>query len=268
MLSIWKDTTDISLDMENYTKEYSFGTLTDAQYIYVGNYKPINALYAHLEKVNTNSGTLSVEYYNGSTFTAVSGLVERTEAFTESGFIEWDRNQTDEAKTTVNSLEKYWYRISTDTTTTSLIFRALNLLFSSDVNIKEEAPYLLSSDYWPSEETSFVNYHQAARNEIIQRLRNEGYSAYNTVSGHKDLDIFDLNDYKQLQEASKYLVLSKIYFYLSDAPEDKYIQRSREFKSMYNDAFRTFFLSVDANDDGLQSKSEKSAFKSGVITRV
>ena len=267
MIKVFKNATDISLNVESYVDDYSFGTLLDSDFIYVGFDKPINALYVHMTTANTNTSVLSLEYYNGA-FIAAVGLVDRTVGLSGSNFIEWDRNQTEEVVTTINGLEKFWYRISVDVTTSALTFRGINLLFSSDEQLREEANYLLSTDYYVGSETSFVNYHQAARNQIIQRLRNEGYRVINNSTGHKDLDIFDLLDYKQLQEASKYLVLAKIFFFLSDATDDKYNQKHIEFTKMYSDAFRTFFLAVDLNDDGKESVSEKGQFKSGIIIRV
>lgn len=268
MLKIFKDNSDVSLELESYVQDYSLGVLADDEFIYVGYKKPINALYAHMTTPNTSSGTLSVEYFNGSDFTPVADLVERTKGLTENNFIEWSRNQDDEEMTTINSLEMFWIRISIDVSTSALTFRALNLLFSSDNELKEEADYLLSSNYYHGSETSYVNYHQASRNQIIQRLRNQGYSVNNKSSGHHDLTIFDLLSFKQLQEASKFMVLGKIFFFLSDAVEDKYYQKYQDYKRLSNEAFNTFFLSIDKNDDGVEDKHEKAGFKTGLIKRV
>jgi hypothetical protein len=179
----------------------------------------------------------------------------------------WDRNLSGEKKTTINSIELFWYRISVSVTTSAVVFSGINLLLSDDIMLKEIEPNLVSSDYYPLNTTSFIGFHQAARNEIIQRLRNEGKGVHNGVS-FSDLTVFDLLDFTQLSEASKYLTASQIYFNLSDAPEDKYAEKYKDYLKRYNEAYKTFYLSLDTNDDGLQDDEEKASFRSGVIQRA
>jgi hypothetical protein len=259
--------TDYSRQLENYLDLTQSITLATGQYIYVGYKKPINALYFGINTVNTSASVLTAEYYNGSTFAACAGMFDKTAGFTRQNFVTWDRNQSNEARTTINSVELFWYRLSVSVTTSATIFSGINLVLSDDTMIKEIEPHIVSSDYYPSTATSFLCFHQAARNEIIQRLRNEGKGVYDGTS-FSDLTVFDLLDFTQLSEASKYLACANIYFYLSDANEDKYYQKYKDYLSKYNDAFKTFFLSIDENDDGLQNEDEKAAFMSGVIQRV
>lgn len=266
-LDVYVNATVHTLDLEDYLDSTTVGVIATSDFLYVGYRKPINAFYIDFTSANTNSSVLTLEYYSNSGFVSVNGLVDRTRGFSRSELVKWDRNQTNEAKTTINSIEQFWYRISVSADTTSLVCTGLNLLFSDDAMIKEEAPHVLSSDYYPAGEDSWIGCHQAARNEIIQRLRTEGYST-KTANTFNDVTIFDLLDHTQLSVASKYLVLSKIFFFLSDSPDDKYYQKYEDYKRLYNDAFKTFFLAIDYDDDGVLDTEEKGSFKSGIIIRV
>lgn len=271
-LKVFIESTEFTYEAENFLNETISHTLLDSQFIYLGYKKPINAFYAGLDTANTNSATLNVEYYNGTGWASVTELKDETRAFKRSGFVRWDRNQENETKTTVNSLELFWIRVSTSVTTSALVFSGINMLLSDDLMLKEIDPSLLSSDYYPDGESSFIGFHQAAKSHIIQRLRNEGKGTY-SVEGDEfvkfnDLNIFDLLDYRQLSEASKYLCAAKIYFDRSDSLDDKYYQKFQDYTNMFNQAYRVYFLSLDTNDDGKQSEAERKNFQSRVINRV
>jgi hypothetical protein len=267
MLKIYHNTTNYSKKLENYVDETQAITLLNTDYLYVGYKKPINAFYVGMSTVSTGTRTFALEYYNGSAFTSVTNLDDGTIGFTRNGWVKWDRNQTNEAKTTINSVELYWYRVSVGTSTSAVTFLGINLLLSDDIMIKEMEPHLVDADFYPTGYTSFIPFHQAARNEIVQRLRNEGRGTYNG-STFNDLTVFDLLDFSQLSEASKYFALSQIYFNLSDSTDDKYWQKFEDYLKRYNNAYRVFFLSLDTNDDGKQDADEKESFKSGLIVRV
>lgn len=267
MLKIFHNATNYSDKLENYIDQTQSITLLDSDYLYIGYRKPINAIYIAINEANTATSVIDLEYYNGSAFASVENLEDKTNGFTRSNWIKWSRNQTNEAETTINSLELYWYRLSVDVSTSAVVYLGINLLFSDDIMIKECEPHLLDADFYPSGYTSFIPFHQAARSEIIQRLRNEGRGVYNGTQ-FSDLNIFDLLDFTQLGEASKFYALAQIYFNLSDSPDDKYWQKYEDYMKRYDNAYRVFFLSIDTNDDGLQSADEKEAFKSGLIVRV
>jgi hypothetical protein len=267
MLKIFHQTADRSLKLANFIDQTQSITLLDSEYIYIGYKKPINAIYVAMSTVNTNTSVVSLEFYNGTTWAEPEGLTDKTQGLTRSSWISWDRNQEDEAKTTINTVELYWYRLSVDVSTSAVVYLGINLLLSDDIMIKEVEPHLLSTDFYPTGYTSFIPFHQAAKNEIIQRLRNEGKGTYNGET-FNDLNVFDLLDFTQLSEASKYFALSQIYFNLSDSVDDKYWQKFENYLARYNEAYRVFFLSLDSNDDGLQDVAEKQTFKSGLIQRV
>jgi hypothetical protein len=267
MLKIYHNATDYSEKLENYIDQTQAITLLDSDYLYIGYKKPINAVYVAMSTVSTGTRTVDIEYHNGSAFAAVEDKEDKTIGLTRNGWLKWSRNQVSEAVTTINTLELFWYRISVSVSTSAVTYLGINLLLSDDIMIKELEPHLLDADFYPTGYTSFIPFHQAARSEIIQRLRNEGRGVYDGTQ-FSDLTIFDLLDFTQLGEASKFFALAQIYFNLSDSPDDKYWQKYEDYLKRYNNAYRVFFLSIDLNDDGIQDQAEKEAFKSGLIVRV
>ena len=266
--------TDYSDELFSYLRDSATITLASSEAIYIGFRKPINQIYVQLDEASSTSTTLSVKYYNGSSFTAVTNLHEETNAFTRSGFISFDRNLTDEAKTTINSTELFWYEFTVGSDTTEMIIKGINILFSDDNMISEREPALVSSDFYPENESSFVNFHQAARNHIMQRLRNQGKGVYVTEENRenvlyfKEITAWDLLDPSQLGQASTMLAISMIYYERSDSPEDKYYQKYMDYRKEFNDSYSLYFLSIDLNNDGKQSDEEKQDYQTRVINRA
>ena len=258
---------DISMKMENFLVDTDTRTIVSGEdSIYVGLYKPINNLFIAFDTANTESVNLSVEYFNSSTFTSIATLADRTSDFTRNGFIDWTR-PANEVKTIINNVESYWYKISFDGDTSEIVLKGISQLLSDDNDIKEEEPRLLDADYYPSGESSYLLYHQAARKEIVQKIRNEGHRITGNVS-FKIFESYDLHNRQELRQASKYLVMSKIYFNLSDAPGDKYYEKYLDYRKMYADAVNVFYLSYDKDDDGIEDTAEKQMRKFGEIVRI
>lgn len=258
--------TDYSLDLFDYASDPVSLTLASTESIYIGFRKPLNTFYVQMDTYSTTDTTLSVKYYNGSSFVSVTGLHDETRAFKKSGFVIFDRNLASEAKTTINSTELYWYELSVAADTSASVFRGINIVYSSDADLKTEVFEI--SDYLPNGENSFILSHAAARNEIIQKLRTDGRYKLDFSTGvAKDITAFDLLDVSQVRVASTYLVLSKIYSNLSDETDDVYSQKSDRYKSMYNAAMQHFFLWLDTDDDGTLDIEERTQDVSGVIQR-
>lgn len=260
--SVFSDYSTEALDFDRDTFTIDLSSTED--YLYVGFYKPINVFYVELGTANTNAGTLSGEYYNGTTWTGLSGLYDETSSLTRSGFIQWDRGQDDEAKTTVNSSEIYWYRFRPSVTHSSTVVNGLNIVFSDDNDLKRE--FFEASQYLPSGETSHILTHVAARDHIIQVLRNSGEFKSNSGT-RSDITAFDLLDLTQVKLASTYLVLSKIFGAITDDPDDLYRQKSDQFKSDYGIAIKAPFINIDSDDDGILDNNENMQIRTTRIFR-
>lgn len=262
--------TDYSSELENFLRDSATITMVSGEdVIYVGYYKPVNEFYVAMSTKNTESINLSVKYYNGSSYTAVTNLHDGTNNLLRDGFIKFDNNIDDQELSTVDSVELYWYEISADADTSAMVITGINQLFSDDLDIEEDEPGIIASAYYPDTYTSYLLYHQSVRNDIVQHLRNEGHRKYNDgVTDWKNINQFDIHDREELRTASKYKVLGKIYFNLSDSPDDKYFQKYLVYEKMANEALNLFFLSLDSDDDGKEDDFERVALKFGRIIRI
>ena len=267
MLNIYKDAVDYSLELEDYLDKTVTETITTSDKLLIGYYKPINSVYIEMSTANVNPTNLSIKYYNGTSFVDISSAVDRTFDLTESGFISWDRNLEDEAETEINSITQYWYEITIDADTSAITFDGINLVLSDDKDMQNYESQIRSTKWYPTGKDSFIGFHQGARNEIIQHLRNQGKGKYNGTE-FKDLNVFDLIDSTQLKVASTYLVLSNVFFNYSDRPDDKYAQKYSLYKGKYEEALNVFYLSIDSDDDGIEDTTETPGIQYKTITRI
>lgn len=264
MLKILKNTTDVSLLLENYISDGYSSSFSTTDYFYVGYYKPINALYFELTTQNqTNS--LITEYWNGSSWVVIS-TKDKTFGLKKSGFVTWERNIDDIALKTVEGSELFWYRfkISTNNIAT-LALKGINLVFSDDNDLKESYPDIM--EYIPENSTSFIAYHQSARNHILTYLRNKG----KTIKGknaYKMLDQYDLHNFEEVRQASKYKTLAMIFYNESDQLDDKWYQKAKDFDRLYGESISMDFLSLDENDDGKIESSEQQKIQYIKVLRL
>lgn len=238
-------------------------------YLYVGYRKPINAFYVDFDTANTNANTLAGEYYNGSSWTAMTELVDETKGFTRSGFIQWERptDPDDQVTVTVNSQSAYWYRFKPSADHSSTVINGLNIVFADDEDLKKE--WFEVTNHRASGEDSFILTHVACRDDIIQHFRNESFTKRDPNTERlENLDAFDLLDIKEIRVAAKHLALHKIYMNLSDSVDDVYFQKATYHRSMYGDAINLAFLTFDHDDDGVKDAGDRIVQSHGMIKRL
>lgn len=252
-------------------KTISFGrddftiTLEADDLLYVGYDKPINSVYMHLTTPNTNAAVITMEYYDDkqATWVNVDSFDDDTDAFTRSAFLQWDRNLEDEGaiQPDASMPTKFFYRISTDTNMTAITIQGINILFSDDDDLKKEffcindAEFLLGA-------TSHILIHEASRDEIVQRFANRGVSKRERDNGRltgntEELIAWDLLEIQEIREASKFLALHKIFFNLSDSPDDVWNQKSSYYRERYEEKVRVARITIDADNDGIVDNNEK-----------
>lgn len=267
-LDVFLNTDNITADMENYLVDTLAQVVTTSDEIFIGYEKPLNAIYIDLEHPNTYNSAVDVAYWNGSTYTSMA-INDRTQGLKRSGHIEWSKEISDQVKNTENSLERYWYKLTISLDTNSITINGINLVFASDRDLLEEEPDIIADPRrLPSNRLTFINYHQAARNHMIQDLRNSGKTKIKPDGDLKDLNQFDLHDYRQVNQAAKYLALHKLMLNLSDDPNDVYNQKAQNYLKLYGDAFNVFLLSYDKDDDGEIDNNEKNNFQVNRIVRI
>ena len=260
---------DYTQDAKSFIKDTFSTTLIAAEdYLYVGLYKPFERFYCDFETANTNANDLDVEFWNGSTWTNVSNLVDDTKGFTRSGFVSFDKN-TDlwETLASIGGVTRYWLRIKPDADHSATTFNGIGIVFSDDDDLKEE--FWEISSFLPTGESSFIAKHQSARNDIVQEIRNRG--SFKKASGQQSQHIteFDfINPVEEIKQASKYLALHKIFNNISDDTEGKLFQLSEYYKEKFKSAFSIYFLSLDVDDDGKNDTVEVLNVRRVKVNRV
>ena len=254
--STFADYSNESLDFDRdfFTMELSAAS----DYLYIGFTKPISEIFFEIKNPNTVTATLDGEFYNGTTWTDLVGLYDETRSFKRSGYITWDRNQTDEAQVAVNSSTKNWVRFRPSVDLSVTIFAGINIIFSSDRDLKGE--FFEIGQFLPKGADSHILTHVAARDEIIQYLRNGGHFKQDLNTGRlKDITAFDLLDLGQIKQPAINLTLSKIFSNASDQVDDNWSEKASHYRSLYNASMKLFYLDIDSDDDGKQDDEERMA---------
>lgn len=264
MLKIFKGTKDLSITLENYISGEFTEDFTTSEFFHIGYFKPIDALYIELLAQNEENN-LILEYFDGTSWVAIS-TIDKTLGLKKSGFITWNRNIDNQVKNTFNGQELYWYRLSVDTNNiTAFSVKGINLVFSDDNDLKESYPGIM--EYMPDGASSFISFHLSARNQILTYLRNKGKSV-STLGVKKILDQFDLHNYEEVRQASKYKALATIFFNESDNVDDKWYQKAKDFDRLYSESINLNFLSIDENNDGKEEPDEVQALQYVKIQRL
>lgn len=251
---------DNSLDLNNYLQDdvaLSWVAAEDNQYI--GLYKPFYGLYFELTSAASVAPSLSIEYWNGSAWSALN-IFDETKDLARSGFIRWDRELEDWEEVDVNGVSKFWLRLRASNDF-DLTYRGINIVFSNDSDLTAEQNDIVSK-YKAKGDVSMIRYHVAARNEIIQSLRNSGYSTQqNESSTTNQITQWDILDIDEPRQASKFLTLAKVWFDNSNETDDKSWQRYTENYSHFGAAYKLFFQTLDKDDDGKKDANENMAIR-------
>lgn len=249
--------TDASLDLNTFSRDSVSMVLVAAEdYLYYGRYKPFPALYFEFSTANTNAGTLTVEYYNGSTWNAVSELLDETKHFTRSGFIYFEQPD-DWATVAVNGSTQYWLRFkpSVDLSAGTSLLGA-SIIYSDDRDLEAIYPGVLN--YRASSESSYILRHQNARDEIVQELRNKGFRKVDSTGTYQQYEPWDLLNIFEVNRWSTYRVLENIFSSLQSTEDGLYKQKADEYREKANEYENAFYITLDKDDDGVVDASESS----------
>lgn len=268
--------TDYKKEGMDFSRDNFTITLETDDYLYIGFHKPINSVYVHSITPNTGSGSITGEYWNGTSFTSLSEFYDSTLNLNRDGFITWRRNQRNETETIIDSTPAFWYRFSTSNTTSAIVFRAINILFCDDQSLKLKFNKILESEFLDGNTTHNL-VHAGVRDDIVETLRRRGYVKLDNKSSdgktllsiaYANITPWDLLDIYEIREAACYLALSRIFFDFSDNPDDIWMKKSIAYENLYKQNINVARLSVDENDDGKVSPSENiPESKTTYITR-
>jgi len=222
-------------------------------YIYVGYYKPINQIFFSLDTVNSLTGGMIAEYYNGSTWTSLT-IFDDTKGLQRDGFVQWSK-PTDWTANTIDSVEKYWIRFSV-TTAADCVLTGISSLFSDDNDLIKVYPDIGDTEFKLGQ-PKLLNAHVEARDWIIQKLRNSGILKENASTLYlDDLQVFDVLNKEQLRSAAKYYALYTIFFNVSDNPDDIYMVKANKYLQFAQNAYKLAKFDVDSDDDGEEDAAE------------
>lgn len=90
--------------------------LTSSDYLYIACTDETDKFNITIATAATYCVTLAVEYWNGSAWTAVSGLYDDTQGFVRSGSMTFDRASSTQTELFNVGYNAYWYRISISST--------------------------------------------------------------------------------------------------------------------------------------------------------
>ena len=221
--------------------------------LYIGLDKPFNSLFTELVTPNTLPNSFTVELFNGTTWASVP-TSDETKGWTRSGFMFWESDAM--KSTSINSVAKYYIRLTPSANHSATSLRGINIVFSDDNAMKSEFFEITNTNLLPAGEVSHISTHVASRNYIIHQLRNH-YTKTSNSGVLEKINQFDLLDIFEVREAACFLSLAKIFFNLSDNQEDHWWAKYREYQDKYEQKMIMARLSIDQNNDGIADSSEK-----------
>ena len=248
------DYTNLKMKMGAAGRDTFSTTFLDSHYLYIGFEKPIKNIYFDFSTPNSTANTLTIEYSNGTDWTALE-VFDETEGFTRSGMIQWEEVAFGlQAKETVDGDVMYWYRIKPSVNHTEAVWNFMGLLLSTDDDLVLENPYILETNLLMGE-TNHLKAHISARNEIVQSCANQG----NKKTNNEPITYWDMLNISEFKQGAIFLTLSKVYLNLSDREDDVFLNKSYEYRKRYQKQLDLYYTTLDKDNDGVTSSSEKSA---------
>jgi len=247
---------DVSLDLNTFSRDsVAFELVAAEDYLYYGRYKPFPAIYFELTVANTTVGTQAVEYWNGTAWASVAGLIDETKCYLRSGFIYFDQ-ASDWAAIAVDSIEAYWLRFKPAldlSAGTSL--KGISIIFSDDRDLEGVYPGVLNY-LQASEAGSAIARHQTVRDEIVQAVRGKGFRKIDADGNHSQYEAWDFLNVYEVNQWSTYKVLENIFSSLQSTQDGLYKQKADEYKEKAADFENAYYLTLDKDDDGIADPAE------------
>jgi hypothetical protein len=158
--------------------------------VYVNTRLPIEGVKFYVGTANTTSGTTAVNYWNGSTMTAVSGLVDNTASggipLAQTGFINFDSTESTAKVRMIEGVYGYWYRFKfpgADATTTI-----------SRITVKESFQDLV--DFWDGKPRNIFSFQVGTGTAFTDATTNVVKDEYS----YDDSTKFDESTYVNLDQ--------------------------------------------------------------------
>jgi len=214
---------DFSLDTESIA-------FTDTEYLTIEHTTNMHNVFISLTGYNTISSTLICEAYINDSWEAIE-ILDDTKCFKRDGFITFTQPVLRVRFSVDISL--------VDDEQENIEFRAINILFADDTDLKRE--------YYPITESAFLlgnsnHYlvHESVRDLIIQKFRNKNVNASESI-----LTPFHLINIQEVRQAAIFYALSKIFNSVSDS-DDEWRNKSRAYKTIADEMLEVAFISFNS----------------------
>lgn len=252
--------TDASIDMNNLHGGTLNKTIVASEdYIFVGSRFPFNSFYLDINQGNENSGTISVEYWDGDRWRSCVEVLDETNGFSQSGHIVftpnrdylWNRDHTNYNNEQVLGLEdvviydKCWARISISSDTTATIFNWVGDIFATDDDIYSEFPEFSLTNTKTSFESGKTNWFEQIR--LASKLVVDELALKNIIIGSEQ--ILNYRDYTLA-------CVSKVAEIIFGSFGDDYIEQRVQARNEFQRRITKSRHKVDLNGDAIESMHE------------
>jgi hypothetical protein len=209
---------------------------------------------------NTNTVTVSISQWDGTSWVAVDDLVDQTNGFKNSGFMSWQNQDEWVAKNISpmdSDIELFWIKLTVSgSLSAGTTLQAVLNLFCDDGILRAYYPEIISDTrYLPSSRTDFLEQYQAAKDLVVLRLKqrkliqNEG-------------QIIDINDVAvAATHAAAWLILSPI------AGNDAVKAMADAALEKFNNELSSLVLGIDQDKDGIVTEDERSLTSTTFVYR-
>jgi hypothetical protein len=262
---------EISKQINRYKSDTYLMSLSTSDGIYIASDYPLNHFYIKMGAVkNESPSNVIIDYWSASGWNPVVHQNDYTEAFSQSGFIEftpdrdasWTLSNSNSNGQNITGLEnitvydKYWTRITVDADLDDNIeLEFIGNIFSDDEDLFSEFPIFNDSNFlscFESGKTDWQEQHVKAADLIIQDLKRKGI-----IMGPEKILDRDV-----LLPASVCKVAEIIFNAFGKEYEDQ-IKRAR---NEYDKRLDLSNYLVDTNNNGIMEAVDVS-YKQGWLSR-
>jgi hypothetical protein len=256
---------EITKQINKYKSDVYSLTMTSSDAIYIATDFPMNHLFVKMgAALNEQSSSMIIDYWSGQGWSPVVHTNDYSEAFSQSGFIEftpdryssWIMASTNSNGQLVTGLEsvivydKYWTKISfTNDLTAAIDLEYIGNIFSEDDDLFSEFPLFNDSTFlncFENGKTTWEEQHVKAADLIIQDLKRK-----NVIIGSEQL-----LDRSILLPAS----VCKVAEIIFNAFGKDYTEQLDRAKNEYSKRIDLSKFSVDSNNNGIED-----AFDIGIV---
>lgn len=250
---------DKSVDLSNVfsgTVSTVIVALEDA--LFIGSDLPFNHRYIQIGTANSNSCTITVSVWDGSTFNAVVDGFDQTSGFTTSGILSWVKDtsqswgqeqstETVTGLTTLKIYDLYWVKLTFSANMSAgTTLKYVGHKFCEDADLGGYYPDLILSatkTAFSSGKTDWTEQEVLASEEIISDLRKKKFI-------WSDSQILDWNIFNL---ACVHKTAEIIFRAFGDDYKDNLIEANKQ----YHKAMSGLDFNVDTNEDGELDEAEK-----------